>query len=110
MDFPHIGELRSRVEIRRRVDLPADDMGLGASFPEVVMRWAKVAPVGAAIYAGSVQIDNAITHRVFLRYLDGVTNAHEVVRGAQVFRVKRVTDLGGVQRFTVLEVEELDHA
>ncbi|QBY56147.1 phage head closure protein [Cupriavidus oxalaticus] len=109
MDFPHIGELNKQVQVRRRSDLPAADMGLDQTFPEQLDRWAKIEPVGSAIYAGSVQIDTIVTHRIFIRYLAGVTNAHEVVHGARLYRVQRVTDLNGAGRFTVLEVEELSH-
>ena len=107
MREPHAGELDRRVTIRRRVDLPGADMGLDETFPEQLDRWAKIEPVGTAVYAGSVQIDTAVTHRVILRYLPGLTNAHEVVHGTTVYRVQRITDMNGSRRWTVLEVEEL---
>lgn len=109
MEFPHIGELNRLVQIRRRADQPVDDIEVDSSFPEAVDRWAKIEPVGSVVYAGSVQIDATVTHRVTVRTLAGVTDHHEVVHGTTIYRVRRVTDLNGARRFTVLDVEELQH-
>ncbi|MDN7413012.1 phage head closure protein [Burkholderia vietnamiensis] len=109
MRIPRIGELDRRVQLRERRDYPYRDAELESEFPQQRSRWAKIEPVGAAVYSGSVQIDEKITHRMYLRYVDGVTSDYEVVYREQVFRVKRVGDLNGVRRFTVLEVEELRH-
>lgn len=106
---PGAGELNRRVNIRRRVDVPALDSGLDQTFPESMPRWAKIEPAGSAVYAGSVQIDDTVTHRITVRYLDGLSNAHEIVHGDRVYRVKRITDMNGARRFTVIEAEELRH-
>jgi len=107
MREPHAGELNRRVTIRRRVDLPAADMGLSPSYEGAVMRWAKIEPVGAATYAGSVQIDETITHRITLRHMPGITTAHEVVHGSAVYRVRRITNMNGGYRWTAIEAEQL---
>ncbi|MGU7813184.1 phage head closure protein [Burkholderia sp. AW49-1] len=109
MRIPRIGELNRRVQLRERRDYPYRDAELESEFQQQRSRWAKIEPVGAAVYSGSVQIDEKITHRMYLRYVDGVTSDYEVVYREQVFRVKRVGDLNSVRRFTVLEVEELRH-
>ncbi|VWD15041.1 head-tail adaptor protein [Burkholderia contaminans] len=107
MRIPRIGDLDRRVQLRERRDYPYRDAELESEFPKQRLRWAKIEPVGAAVYSGSVQIDEKVTHRIYLRYLDGVTTDYEVVYREQVFRVKRVGDVNGVRRFTILEVEEL---
>ncbi len=107
MNFPHIGQLNRSVTLRRRTDMPTGEVGVAPEFDQELQRWAKVEPVGSAVHAGSVQIDAIVTHRVYLRAIAGITNAHEVVCAGRVYRVKRVTDLQGAGRFTVLEVEEL---
>lgn len=109
MRIPRIGELDRRVRLRERRDYPYRDAELESEFPQQRSRWAKIEPVGAAVYSGSIQIDEKVTHRIYLRYIDGVTSDYEVVYREQVFRVRRVGDLNGVRRFTVLEVEELRH-
>lgn len=103
---PGAGELNRRVTIRRRTDMPAEDMGLDSVFTEPKRRWAKIEPVGTATYSDGVQTDNKITDRITLRFLAGVTDAHEVLHGNTVYRIRRSADMNGGHRFTLLEVEE----
>ncbi|WWZ14855.1 phage head closure protein [Pseudomonas chlororaphis] len=85
-------------------------MGLESVFNDERPRWAKIEPVGTAVYANGVQTDNKLTHRITLRLLRGITDAHEVVHGGTIYRVRRSADLNGTHRFTQLEVEELGPA
>lgn len=112
MKNPGIGALNRRVVIRERVDLPDDDTGdLESVFPEAGKTWASIEPVGSVVYSAGVQADSRITHRVTIRYRNGVTDGHEVVElvnGVRtVYRVRRSAPLGRSRLFTVLEVEEL---
>ena len=101
------GELNKHVMLRRRDDVPAEDMGLDSLFSEANPRWAKIEPVGSAVYTDSAQTENKITHRIFLRFRTGITTAYEVVHKDTLYRVKRGFDMNGRGRFVVLEVEEL---
>ena len=68
MNEPAIGELDTRVTLRHRDDRP--DMStadLASSFPVQKKTWAKLEPVGSALYSGSVQADNILTHRITIR-------------------------------------------
>ncbi len=107
MREPSAGELDRRITLRLRSDIPAPDQGLDSLFTDQKKRWAKIEPVGTAVYAAGVQTDVKITHRVIFYYLKGMSEAHEVVHGATIYRVRRVADMNGSRRFTLLEVEEL---
>lgn len=107
MREPSAGELDRRITLRLRSDIPAPDQGLDSLFTDQKKRWAKIEPVGTAVYAAGVQTDVKITHRVTFYYLKGMSEAHEVVHGATIYRVRRVADMNGSRRFTLLEVEEL---
>ena len=107
MREPSPGELDRRITLRLRTDIPAPDQGLDSLFTEEKKRWARIQPVGTAVYANGVQTDVKITHRVTFYYLKGMSEAHEVVHGGAVYRVRRVADMNGRRRFTLLEVEEL---
>ncbi|MDU8357985.1 head-tail adaptor protein [Pseudomonas syringae group sp. J309-1] len=119
---PGAGDLNRRLAIRERTDIPAADMGLDSTFSELKARWAKIEPVGTAIYSAGVQTDNKITHRITLRLIAGVTDRHELVHVTQasgelpgfvvvpntpLYRVKRNADMNGRRRFTLIEVEEV---
>lgn len=107
MREPSAGELDRRITLRLRTDIPALDQGLESLFTEQKKRWAKIEPVGTAVFANGVQTDMKITHRVIFYFLKGMSESHEVVHGATVYRVRRVADMNGNRRFTLLEVEEL---
>lgn len=112
MNEPAIGELDTRVTLRHRYDQPnMANADLESNFPVQKQTWAKLEPVGSALYSGSVQADNILTHRITIRYRNGITRDWEVVVGegenATVYRVRRSSHLNGKRRFTVLEVEEL---
>lgn len=107
MREPSAGELNRRITLRLRTDIPALHQGLESLFTEQKKRWAKIEPVGTAVYANGVQTDMKITHRVTFYYLKGMSESHEVVQGGTVYRVRRVADMNGNRRFTLLEVEEL---
>ncbi|MDR6581603.1 MULTISPECIES: head-tail adaptor protein [Pseudomonas] len=107
MREPSAGELDRRVLVRLRSDMPALDLGLDSLFTDQKRRWAKIEPVGTAVYANGVQTDAKITHRVTFYFLKGMSESHEVVHGATIYRVRRVADMNGNRRFTLLEVEEL---
>lgn len=119
---PAAGELNRRVAIRLRTDVPTPDMGLGSEFSTLKPRWAKIVPVGTAVYTEGIQTGVKITHRIEMRLFPGITDAHEVVHvrlepgstdlyeviaDMPVYRVKRSADMNGTGRFTLLEVEEL---
>lgn len=104
---PGAGELDRRITIRLRDDIPVDDAGLEQEFSQPRLRWAKIRAVGTAVYTDSVQTDDKITHRVWVRLLGGITTSHEVVAGNVIYRVKRCAPWGAGKRFTLIEVEEL---
>lgn len=104
---PESGELDRRITIRLREDLPVDDAELDAVFTQPRRRWAKIRAVGTAVYTDSVQTEDKITHRIWVRRLGGITTSHEVVAGGVIYRVKRCAPWGAGKCFTLIEVEEL---
>lgn len=104
---PAAGELDRRVTLRLRTDVPAPDFGVSLVFTDEKKRWAKIEPVGSAVYTAGIQTEEKVTHRISLYFLDGLSDAHEVTHGKKLYRIKRVADLNGTHRFSVLEVEEL---
>lgn len=106
---PSSQKLNKRVCIRLRQDMPVGAAGVDQVYSQPRKRWARIQPVGTATYTESAQTDTAITHRIWLRKIEGVTAEHEIVhitRGS-VYRVQRLADLDGGNDFTILEVEQL---
>lgn len=105
--LPDPGELDKRVWLRKRVDVPADDFGTEPEYPVLFPAWAKVVQTSATTYQDTAQTDNVITHYITIRWRRDITSDFEVVKGDEVYRVKRGRDLNGKRRFLLLECTEL---
>ncbi len=105
--LPDPGELDKRVLLRKRVDVPAADLGTRPDYPESYPVWAKVVQTSATTYQETAQTDNAITHYITVRWRRGITSDFEVVQGEQVYRVRRARDLNSKRRYLLLECTEL---
>ena len=103
MNLPQIGELNRRVKIFFTVHLPDDRLGFSKATAHEDEVWGKIEPVGSIIYWGAKQVDSGVTHRITVQDFAGVVELE--VDGIR-YRVQRVADLGGFNRFTVLDVEE----
>lgn len=112
--WPDPGELQRRVKIRLQTSAANVDMGLTESFDAGLDRWAKLEPVSGAAFWGSKQVDEEMTHRIWIRWGTGtkpedIDQRHVVdyPNANQRFRVLRATNVGDAQRFTMLEVKLL---
>jgi SPP1 family predicted phage head-tail adaptor len=103
---PASGELKHRMEVRKRSDRPGNP-GLESEFQHVCWRWVKVEPLGTATYARAQQTKTALTHRLYCRFIPDLDAGCEFVGRGRVYRVKRPTELAGLQIWSVVEVEEL---
>lgn len=106
---PPSQKLNKRVCIRLRQDVPVGAAGVDQVYTQPRKRWARIQPVGTATYTESAQTDNAITHRIWLRKIEGITDAHEILHltSGSLYRVQRLADLDGGNDFTIVEVEQL---
>lgn len=111
-----IGQLRWQVSLYRRDQSPAiEDSGISENFVLLATVHADVQPTYPTTYYNSAQIDIPITHLVRVRWLDYVETVHVIRRATfrptdgsfrtELFRVRRVKEVGGRKRFTELEVE-----
>lgn len=107
ISLPGAGDLDKRVLIRLRQDVPVGLAGVISEHPVAFTRWASLKPVGTAAWAASVQTDERVTHRCIVRWIEGVTDSHEVVYLDRVYRVRRCAELRGSRRFLAMDVEEL---
>jgi head-tail adaptor len=110
MKEPGSGQLDLRVTVRIRNDGESDDGGLQSEFIEVAKRWAKVEPLGTAIYTGAKQTGDDLTHRITFRRVKGLDTRHEILcADGRLFRVRRATAMNGGRVYTVVDAEELEN-
>lgn len=109
MDFPKTHELNKRVKLRAKQEAPVGAFGMQTTYDAGIDLWAKIEPVGGAIYFGTMQVDAAVTHRIWIRYRIGVTGDHVIdhISESKRYRIRRYSDLKGAKRFLLIEAEEL---
>lgn len=112
--WPESGELNRRVVVRRWSDNANAGFGIDQVYDAGLLRWAKIAPVVGVAYWGQKQIDECVTHRVWLRYGKGtkpedITGQHVIdhTEGKRRYRVVRSTNAGDAGQFTLVEVKDL---
>ncbi len=112
MKEPSAGDLNRRVTLRKWQDVAAAGFGIDQTFDAGATVWASVEPVGSAIFWGTQQVGNGVTHRIIVRRTAAInevtiTGEHVAEYAGLRYRVKRASDLNGARRFVVLEVEAL---
>lgn len=110
------GDLNRRIVIKLFTEVADVGYSTTGTDTTVATVWAKVEPVGSAIYQGSKQIDATVTHRFIVRRQASVleshtvSNRHVVIYNGYRYRVKRVAEYADEREFIVIEAEELSAA
>lgn len=112
---PSAGDLDRRLVIKHRQDMPAMGGGVTPSYTTVATVWAKVEPVGGALFFGTQQVGEEVTDRVFIRRSSmlterTITGEHECECDGQRYRVRRASAVNGGKVWLMLEVENLGNA
>ena len=119
MKRPEIGKMNRRVTISVVSHVPDACAGFTAQVEKKVTVWGQLEVVGAGIYFGTKQVESTVTHRVTVRRISGKTRPQDLMTASTLtidgvsYLIRRVADLGGVDRFTVIDCEEKgvsDHA
>lgn len=111
MNLPNIGELRHRVTIRRVTKVPTGTTKSSDSVTTDTV-WGKLDVIGSGLYWDSKQIDETVTHRIYLRTISGRTRPQDLVKVTEfvvdgiLYKAKRIADIGGANRFTVIDCQE----
>lgn len=112
MNLPNVGDLRHRVTFELRKSVPNDQAGFSNVTTSSFTVWGDIQPVGAQIFWNTSQIEVTVTHRVFTRYIEGKTRPQDLTRLIRIvcnglkYRVRRVSDISGKDRFTVIDVQQ----
>jgi hypothetical protein len=111
-----IGSLRWLVWLaRRRQIAPDTNSGIVEDYETLARVHCSIEALQPLTYwAGQTQVDTPVTHLIRLRWLDAIDNTHAVLRTTlrddnserrEVFRVRRMRELGGIKRFVEIEAE-----
>lgn len=115
MILPDIGDLNRRVLLLSVNHTPTGEAELTKGHRTIAEVWGKVEINGGSAYWDSVNIDEAVTHRVYVRYVQNLTRPQDLKHLTELeiegvtYRVRRCTDVNGAHRFTMLECEEVGY-
>tara|TARA_R110001592_G_scaffold65538_1_gene200996 strand:+ start:205 stop:564 length:360 start_codon:yes stop_codon:yes gene_type:complete len=109
---PKIGDLRHLITIQNATETSDSAGGFTQTYSNTANIFASISPVkGSEQYSdGSqgMQIENPITHEIFIRYRDDITisNASKIVFGSREFNIRTILNLEEKNRFLKIEAEE----
>lgn len=114
MKLPQIGEMRKRIAVYSVVFASSGTSALAENRTLVLETWAKHEVIGGHNYWDSVNVDETVTDRFIVRYSkELLTNPPNIKRTIELecdgitYRVRRVTDMNGLGRFTAMECEAI---
>ena len=103
-----VGALRNRVTLEMRQQAADGSTGIAETYALVAEVWGAVEATRGSVYIGSIQVGDAITHRITMRWLDPTTFTHlSVNEGAQRFRKRDARDPDGRRRWLEVMAEEM---
>jgi SPP1 family predicted phage head-tail adaptor len=102
----HAGLLIHHVTVER-LTLTPDGIGGGVStWATLYEPWAAIAPVGGGERLAGMQLENPITHTIYIRYRLDLTPRDRVVHRGRTFNIRSIADLEEKRIFMELKCEE----
>jgi SPP1 family predicted phage head-tail adaptor len=102
-----IGARARRFVLELPLETPDGFGGVIRTYAAGPQLWGALEMVHQAEREGPASTEQAVTHRVRLRWRDGVTGAMRLSCGPRRFRIKAATDPDGAKRDLVCLVEEV---
>lgn len=110
-----IASLRWQVTLYRRDQAPGAGSAIAENLVPIATVHAAIEATYPSTFYNSAQIDTPVTHLIRTRWLDYVENVHVIMRTTarptdgtfrtELFRVRRVKEIGGRKRFCEFEAE-----
>lgn len=108
---PLSGDLNQRITFELIRHVADKNLGFSPKTKASFTIWGRIEPVGGVVYWGSVQVESSVTHRIFVRAITGKTRPQDLPKVVEItcegmrYVSKRITDINGAHRFTLIEAE-----
>ena len=105
------GKLKHRIEVQAPTNSRADDGGTATSWATEATRWGSIDAISGREFFEAAQTQSRVTHRIRMRFYDGLTSDYRLVWDGRAFEIDSVVDVGGRGRETVImAIETVDLA
>ena len=106
-----IGAMRHRVTIQHPLETRTDSGHVTHSWKDLRTVWADVRPLSGRELLSAQQVQSDTTHKVTIRYMDGVDNKNRLVWSnnalTKTLEVTSAIDVGARERFLELMCREV---
>lgn len=101
-----IGGLRRRVTLQTETHVSDEAGGYTVGWSDVATVWVEVTPLSGQERYAARRIQAQVTHRVRMRYREGVTASMRIVCGGRFFNIRAVLNRSEAGRWLELLAEE----
>jgi len=103
----HGRRLNHMIEIQQKKSI-RDEIGGEKEEWELFSRaWAEVKPISGREFFSSNAIQNTVSHRVIVRYIDGILPSMQLLHKDRIFKIHAVRDYFERERWIEIMCEEL---
>lgn len=101
-----IGNLRHRITFQNLILAPDGQGGSSESWADFATVWAELTPVTSKERLYAQRIEAIGTHRIVIRYLDGISPTMRITFMGRVFQIKGIDKVDERRFWMKLDVEE----
>ena len=111
-DKPKVGDLRHLISLQNSTNTSDGAGGFTQSYSTIADVFASINPKkGTETFsdgAQGMQVENPVTHEIFIRYRDDITinNTTKIVFGTREFNIRSILNLEEKNRLLKIEAEE----
>ncbi len=99
-------QMTARLSLEEAVSTPDGQGGATVTWTEIAAMWARIEPVSFSLTERAGAEIGTVTHRIWLRFRDGVSAGQRLRKGARLFAVKLVQDPDETGRYLTCLCEE----
>jgi SPP1 family predicted phage head-tail adaptor len=101
-----IGQLRHLIQLQQETTVSDGMGGHVSTWATVAEAFAAIEPLSGREYFAAQQTQSTVTHKVTMRYIDGITSAFCVRYGTRVFDIRAVINNEERHQWLILMCEE----
>lgn len=101
---------RHRVEVQAVSTTSDGQGGVSESWDTIKTVWASIKPVRAYEKFQAMQLETPITHKITMRFQDGITTAKRLLYGTRIFHIVEVINIDDANVYLNLTCKEIETA